>query len=169
MTTERQLREKQQIYWEDVLEGQQLPDYCLGPITTTHLFRWSAAIENWHRIHYDRDFAIRHDKLPDVLMQGSWKQSIIPQYLKNWVLPDGWVWKASFQHRAMLVPGDSLTVWGRVSRKYENQNLGFIEMDVGIRNQNAVESCPGFATVLLPFKDGRQVPYPFPMPGSGVV
>ena len=169
MATEKQLRNKQQIYWEDVVEGQKLPGYCLGPITTTHLFRWSAAIENWHRIHYDRDFAIRHDKLPNVLMQGSWKQSIIPQYLKNWVLPNGWVWKASFQHRAMLVPGDSLTVWGQVSRKYENQDLGFIELEVGIKNQSAVESCPGFATVLLPFKDGREVPYPFSMPVSGVI
>ena len=75
MPTARELRNKQQLHWEDVVEDQQLPDYCIGPITTTHIFRWSAAIENWHRIHYDKDFAVGHDKLPDVLMQGSWKQS----------------------------------------------------------------------------------------------
>lgn len=166
MPTAHELRTKQQIYWEDVLEDQQLPDYSIGPITTTHIFRWSAAIENWHRIHYDKDFAVGHDQLPDVLMQGSWKQSIIPQYLKDWVLPEGWVWKASFQHRAMLVPGDLLTVWGRVVRKYEAADLGYIDLEVGIKNQSNTESCPGFATVLLPFKDGRKVPYPFVKPSQ---
>tara|TARA_B100000745_G_C20015556_1_gene345159 strand:- start:44 stop:544 length:501 start_codon:yes stop_codon:yes gene_type:complete len=166
MPTARELKEKQQLYWEDVLEGHQLPDYCIGPITTTHIFRWSAAIENWHRIHYDKEFAVGHDKLPDVLMQGSWKQSIIPQYLKDWVLPEGWVWKASFQHRAMLVPGDLLTAWGRVVRKYETEDLGYVDLEVGIKNQNSTESCPGFATVLLPFKDGRKVPYPFVKPSQ---
>ena len=166
MPTARELRNKQQIHWEDVVEDQQLPDYCIGPITTTHIFRWSAAIENWHRIHYDKEFAVGHDKLPDVLMQGSWKQSIIPQYLKDWVLPEGWVWKASFQHRAMLVPGDLLTVWGRVIRKYETEDLGYVDLEVGIKNQADTESCPGFATVLLPFKDGRKVPYPFVKPSQ---
>ena len=164
MPTANELRTKQQLYWEDVLEDQQLPDYCIGPMTTTHIFRWSAAIENWHRIHYDKEFAVGHDKLPDVLMQGSWKQSIIPQYLKDWVLPEGWVWKVSFQHRAMLVPGDLLTVWGRVIRKYETEDLGYVDLEVGIKNQADTESCPGFATVLLPFKDGRKVPYPFVKP-----
>ena len=166
MPTANELRTKQQTYWEDVLEDQQLPDYCIGPITTTHIFRWSAAIENWHRIHYDKEFAVGHDKLPDVLMQGSWKQSIIPQYLKDWVLPEGWVWKASFQHRAMLVPGDLLTVWGRVIRKYETEDIGYVDLEVGIKNQADTESCPGFATVLLPFKDGRKVPYPFVKPSQ---
>ena len=166
MPTASELRNKQQLHWEDVLEDQQLPDYCIGPITSTHIFRWSAAIENWHRIHYDKEFAVGHDKLPDVLMQGSWKQSIIPQYLKDWVLPEGWVWKASFQHRAMLVPGDLLTVWGRVIRKYETEDLGYADLEVGIKNQTNTESCPGFATVLLPFKDGRKVPYPFVKPSQ---
>lgn len=166
MPTASELRNKQQLHWEDVLEDQQLPDYCIGPITSTHIFRWSAAIENWHRIHYDKEFAVGHDKLPDVLMQGSWKQSIIPQYLKDWVLPEGWVWKASFQHRAMLVPGDLLTVWGRVIRKYETEDLGYVDLEVGIKNQADTESCPGFATVLLPFKDGRKVPYPFVKPSQ---
>tara|TARA_Y100000590_G_scaffold235723_1_gene265477 strand:+ start:3273 stop:3773 length:501 start_codon:yes stop_codon:yes gene_type:complete len=166
MPTARELRNKQQLHWEDVLEDQQLPDYCIGPITTTHIFRWSAAIENWHRIHYDKEFAVGHDKLPDVLMQGSWKQSIIPQYLKDWVLPEGWVWKASFQHRAMLVPGDLLTVWGRVIRKYEAEDLGYVDLEIGIKNQANTESCPGFATVLLPFRDGRKVPYPFIKPSQ---
>lgn len=164
MPTAEELRNKQQTYWDDVQVGQELPPYVIGPMTTTHVFRWSAAMENWHRIHYDQDFAINHDKLPTVLVHGSWKQSVMPQYLKDWVLPDGWMWKVSFQHRAMLVPGDTLTVWGRVTNKYEKDGLGFVELDIGMKNQDGTESCPGTATVLLPIRGGPEVPYPFVPP-----
>ncbi len=166
MPTAEELRNKTQTYWDDVEKGQELPPHVIGPMTPTHLFRWSAAVENWHRIHYDHDFAVNHDKLPSVLVQGSWKQSVMPQYLKDWVLPDGWVWKVSFQHRAMLVPGDTLTVWGRVTNKYEKKGLGFVELEIGIKNQDDVESCPGTATVVLPIRGGRPVPYPFVPPGE---
>ena len=161
--TAEQLRNKQQIYYEDVYEGMELPKYIYQP-TPTHLFRWSAAIENWHRIHYDLDFATNHDKLPSVLVQGSWKQSAVPQYIKDWTLPDGWPWKASFEHRAMLVPGDTLIMWGRVTSKYEKAGMGFVELDIGMKTQDAVESMPGTATVVLPLKNGEPIPYPFVLP-----
>ncbi len=61
--TSEQLRNKQQTYFEDVHEGMELPKYIYSP-TPTHLFRWSAAIENFHRIHYDLDFGLNHDKNP---------------------------------------------------------------------------------------------------------
>ena len=102
--TAEQLRHKEQTFYDDVYEGLELPKDIYQP-TSTHLFRWSAAIENWHRIHYDLDFAVNHERNPGLLVQGSWKQSVVPQYLKDWTLPDGWPWKASFEHRAMLVPG----------------------------------------------------------------
>ena len=164
MPTAEELRKKQQTYWDDVQVGQELPPYVIGPITTTHIFRWSAAVENWHRIHYDQDFAVNHDKLPGVLVQGTWKQSVMPQYLKDWVLPDGWVWKVSIQHRAMLVPGDTITVLGRVANKYEKEGLGFVELDIGMKKPDGTESCPGTAVVLLPIRGGREIPYPFVPP-----
>ena len=110
MPTQEELRNKEQTYYDDVEVGQDLPPYIIGPMTPTHLFRWSAAIENWHRIHYDQDFSIYHDGLPNILAQGSWKQSVMPQYLKDLCLPNGWAWKVQFQHRAMIVPGDTITV-----------------------------------------------------------
>ena len=153
-----------QVYYEDVQVGQELPKYIYGPMTATHLFRWSAAIENWHRIHYDLDFAVNHDKLPNVLAQGSWKQSVLPSFLKDFTLPDGWAWKAEFEHRAMLVPGDTLIVWAKVTNKYEKGGMGFIELDTGLKNQDGIESMPGKATVVLPLKGGKPIPYPFVAP-----
>jgi acyl dehydratase len=164
MVTADELRTKQQTWYDDVTVGQEMPPLVIGPMTPTHLFRWSAAIENWHRIHYDQNFAVYHDGLPNILAQGSWKQSILPRYLKDLCLPDGWPWKVQFQHRAMIVPGDRITVWATVTGKRIADGLGLVEMDVGMRLQSDVESCPGTATIVLPIKGGRAIPYPFVAP-----
>ena len=50
--------------FEDIEIGAELPRLEKGPFTTAHLMRWSAAMENWHRIHYDQPFTLAHEKLP---------------------------------------------------------------------------------------------------------
>jgi acyl dehydratase len=72
----------------------------------------------------------------------------------------------SFQHRAMIVPGDTLTVWAKVTNKYEKDGLGYVEMDCGIRLHYGAESCPGKATIVLPIKGGKAIPYPFVPPAK---
>lgn len=164
--TDAWLRGKPQLYFGDLAVGQELPPLVIGPMTTTHIVRWAASIENWHRIHYDQDYAIYHEDLPNVLVHGSWKQSILPRYLKDVCLPDGWMWKVSFQHRAMIVPGDTITCWAKVRALAEVDGLGHVDLDVGMRLQNGVESCPGAATIVLPLRGGPPVPYPFVPPGA---
>jgi hypothetical protein len=90
----------------------------------------------------------------------------LPRYLKDLCLPDGWPWKVSFQHRAMIVPGDTLTVWSAVTKKYEEEGLGFVDLDVGMRLQHDTETCPGKATIVLPIRNGRAIPYPFVPPNK---
>ena len=65
------------LSFEDVAVGDELPALVRGPLTSTHVMRWSAAIENWHRIHYDQPFAVGHDGLPGLLINGSFKQHLL--------------------------------------------------------------------------------------------
>lgn len=153
-----------QIYFEDVKEGDSLPELPKGTMTTVHLMRWSAAMENWHKIHYDERFTIEHDKLPGLLVNGSLKQQFILQDLKDWAGLEGWVWKVAFQFRAMDVVGTQLTVWGRVKRKIPLDDYGLVEIEVGIKNEDGRESTPGAGYVALPFKKGKALPYPFVPP-----
>ena len=50
-----------------------------GPLARPHVMRWSAATENWHPLHFDWRYATQHDSLPDVLVNGSWKQHVLIQ------------------------------------------------------------------------------------------
>lgn len=148
------------MYFDDVALKQELPTISKGPMSTAHIIRWSASMENWHRIHYDWHYATGHDKLPNVLVNGSWKQHVLVQLLTDWVGETGWLWRMNFQYRGMNVPGDTLTAWGRVLAKEVRSELGLVNLEIGLRDQNGVEGSPGTATVILPQRGGRPVPYP---------
>jgi hydroxyacyl-ACP dehydratase HTD2-like protein with hotdog domain len=147
--------------FEDVAVGDELT-LVRGPLTPVHLMRWSAAIENWHRIHYDQAFAVEHDGLPDLLIQGSWKQQFLVQAVRRWLGINGWLAKISFQFRAMDVVGETLTAWGRVTTTASANNFGIVAYEIGIRNEKMQESTPGAAIGVLPFRDGPPLPRPFP-------
>lgn len=153
-----------QIRFEDVNAGDEIPVLRKGPLTIVHLVRWAAAIENWHRIHYDHRFAVGHDALPDVLVNGSLKQQFVLQLLKDWAGLEGWAWKAKLSFRAMDLVGATLNVWGRVIDKIPCRDFGLVELEVGIRDFAGKESTRGRALVALPFRNGPPVPYPFMPP-----
>jgi hydroxyacyl-ACP dehydratase HTD2-like protein with hotdog domain len=147
--------------YEQVTVGETLELLEKGPLTSAHLMRWSAAMENWHKIHYDRQFAVEHDKLPGILVNGTLKQQFIMQALRQWAGHDGWVWKVSFQFRAMNVEGETLAVWGRVTGKRKSDRYGLVDLELGILNNDKKESTPGAAVIALPYEKGEAVPYPF--------
>ena len=61
--------EGKQLVYEDVSIGDEVTPLVKGPMSPVHLMRWSAAMENWHRIHYDEMFAKEHEKLPERLVK----------------------------------------------------------------------------------------------------
>ncbi len=152
--------------FEEVEPGLEITPLVRGPMTTMHLMRWSAAMENWHRIHYDERFAREHDKLPERLVNGAWKQHVMVQMMKDWAGAEGWLWKISFQFRGMDKVWDTVTAWGTVTNKYEKDGLGYVECEIGMRNQRGEEGTPGTAVAVLPLRSGRPAPYPFAPPTS---
>jgi acyl dehydratase len=155
-----------ELFFEDVEVGMSIPTIEKGPMSTAHLMRWSAAMENWHKIHYDKPFAIEHDKLPGLLINGSLKQQFMMQVLKDWVGPGGWVWKVSFQFRAMNVVGETMRVWGKVTDVRRTADFGLVDLELGILNEHDKESTPGSGTVALPYRGGKPLPYPFVAPAA---
>ena len=150
------------LVFEDLEVGDEIPELVRGPLLEPHLMRWSASIENWHRIHYDQRFTVEHDGLPALLINGSWKQHFLVQVARQWAEPEGWLRRISFQFRAMDVVGSTLHAWGRITELAEQDGYGVAKLEIGIRNQDGQQSTPGTATVVLPLRGGPAVPYPFP-------
>jgi acyl dehydratase len=150
------------LEFEGLATGDELPELVRGPLTTTHVMRWSAAIENWHRIHYDEPFAVGHDGLPGLLVNGSFKQHLLVQLMRGWLEPTGWLARIQMSFRGMDLVGDTLTAHGRVDGTAVRDGLGIVVCTIGIRNQRGEESTTGSSTGVLPLRDGPPVPYPFP-------
>jgi acyl dehydratase len=149
------------LRFEDLVVGAETTPLVRGPITTSHLMRWSSAIENWHRIHYDLPFATGHDKLPGLPVNGTWKQHFLVQMMREWLGPTGWLWKIEFSFRKLDVAGSTLTAWGKVTDLATRDGFGFVTCEIGIRNESGEQSTPGTAVGVLQLADGRPVPYPF--------
>lgn len=149
------------MLFEDIAVGQQLPPVAKGPMSAAHLVRWSASMENWHRIHYDWRFATEHDKLPDLLVSGSWKQHVLIELLTSWAGETGWLHKLKFEFRGMTTVGAVLTAWGRVSSTESRGRFGIANVDIGLKDQDGVESSPGSAIVVVQRRGGPPIPYPF--------
>jgi len=145
---------------DDVTIGQKLGTIDKGVMTTSHIMRWSAAVENWHRIHYDHPFATGHDKLPNVLINGSWKQHVLVQLVKDSLGPDGWLWKIKFRYKKMDVAGDTIRGAAEVVAKETVDGLGFVTLRVALTDQNGAVSTAGYAIGVLPTRGGPPVPYP---------
>ena len=149
------------LFFDDVAVGQRIGTVDKGVMTTAHIVRWSAAVENWHRIHYDLPFATGHDKLPNVLINGSWKQHVLVQLVKDSLGPAGWLWKIRFRYRKMDVAGDAIRGRAEVVAREVVEGLGFVTLRVVLSDQNDAVSTAGYAIGVLPLSGGPAVPYPF--------
>ena len=149
------------LSFEDIAVGDALPPLVLGPLTPSHVMRWSAAMENWHRIHFDWHYATAHDGLPDVVVNGSWKQHVLIRLVTDWAGEHAWLWTIAFQFRGMNVPGETLTAWGRVTATEVRGDYGVVTLAIGLTNERGDEGTPGTAVTVWPARGGPAVPYPF--------
>jgi acyl dehydratase len=154
------------LYYEDVEVGMTIPTLDKGRMTPLHIMRWSASTENWHRIHYDQAFAREVDGLPDILVNGSWKQQVLCQFVKDWVRPLGWLWKIRFRFRDMDIKSARITVHGQVTDTATVDGLGYVRCSIEMRNDSGRATTTGEAIAVLPLRGGPAVPYPFVAPGS---
>ncbi len=146
--------------YEDIDIGFKLPEVA-QKLTIPVMQRWVAATETLRRDHYDAKYAIEHDHIPGCVMSGSFSQAYMWQLLFNWVGPDGWVCRTAQRNAMSVNPGHIITFFGIVTDKYVKNGLGYLDLDIGLRIQDGTVAVPGKATVVLPLKKGRPVPYPF--------
>jgi acyl dehydratase len=150
------------LVFDDVEIGIDVPELVKGPMTSMHIMRWSAAIENWHRIHYDQPFATGHDGLPDVLVHGSWKQHVLAQLLKDWAGPTGALVSLVFQYRGMDVRGATVRALGAVTGLERAARYGLVTCAVEMRDETDRVTTEGRGVVALPLRGGPPLPDPFP-------
>ncbi len=141
-------------YFEDVAVGFELPPLVKPPITRLQLAKYAAASGDFNPSHVDEDVARDDGGMKGVFAHGMVGMGFVGQILTDWL------WDRPlrlFSTRAVRVvrPGDSLTCFARVTRKWVDGDDNLIELEIGARNQLDEITHLGTAVAVLPVRPVR--------------
>ncbi len=138
----------QQLFWEDIEVGSELPPLVKKP-TTRQLVKWAGASGDFYEQHYDKDFALKQGH-SSVIVHGGLKSGWLGQLLGDWVGESGTIKKYGCSYRGTDVPGDTITGKGKVVKKYLEGNEGYVECEIWLENAKGQVTTPGTALVVFP-------------------
>ena len=153
-TSEESLAGADQVYFEDIEEGEELPPKTKGPITVTDLVVFSGASNDFAPIHHDREYAKSVGGLPDIILHGQCKLAFMAQVVTDWIGLGGWIKTLGAQYRGMDVVGDTVVCRGRVKRRYTEGGENLVELELWNENHRVGTTASGSATVALPSRTG---------------
>lgn len=166
-------------YWEDVREGEKLPQMLKGPSTVTsfvcftqgwgslyvkahgpafEMFRRHPALgipndlgvpEPPERVHWDSELA-RAVGVPAAYDYGPERISWLGHLMTDWIGDDGFLSRLNVQVRRHNIIGDLTTCSGSVTRKWVRDGEHLVEVRVVAENQRGEETAVGLAVATLP-------------------
>jgi acyl dehydratase len=102
-----------------VAAGESLP-VLEKKFTAVDLVAYGAATWDWHRLHYDADYA-RSRKLPGVIVDGQAFGALLARAALDWAGPRAFIAKMSLRMKSMAFAGDTLRAEGVVSEVKKNK------------------------------------------------
>lgn len=160
---ERERRGAETRYWEDVVEGEEMPTLKKGTYTVTELFLFSYGVCGTKRAtraalgdrieslqRFDSDAVKSQRSMPGQFDYGPQRVCWLVQNATDWMGDDGTLRKLVTQVRHPNLVGDTNTIYGTVNRKYEENGDHLVDLDMRVENQSGTASAFTTATVALP-------------------
>ena len=138
----------EQIYYEDIAVGSEIPSLVKHP-TTRQLVMWAGASTDFYEIHYDKDFA-QGNGLPGVIVHGQLSCGFLGQLITDWIGEEGSIKKLTCSYKGMNFPGEALACKGKVTKKYIEDGEYYVESDIWVENPEGERTVLGIAVVTLP-------------------
>ena len=138
----------EQVYYEDIAEGGEVPGLVKYP-TTMQLVKYAGASGDYYQIHYDKDFALAIG-LPGVIVHGWLALSFLGQLLTDWLGEAGTLVKLSGSYRGMNKVAEDIICHGKVTKKYTEDSKNCARVEVWAENPQGDKTVTGTAVVTLP-------------------
>ena len=138
------------MFFDDVGVGTEIPALSKGPITMMDMAKFAAENGDFSPVHYDNKFAMEARGFPAAIVHGLQVVTYLSQLLTDWIGPNGALKKFASQVRVPTLAGDTLTMKGKVTRKYTGENENYLECEVWGEKQDGTMVVQGAATVTLP-------------------
>jgi acyl dehydratase len=135
-------------YWEDVKEGDRLPEVRVDKLTRTDFVRYAGASGDFNPIHHDQTFAEASGN-PTVFAMGMLNAGILSRVVTAYAgRPAVRRFKVRFVTRAW--PDDSVICTGTVTDKIEEGGEKRVRGDLLAVNQKGETLISGSFAVALP-------------------
>jgi acyl dehydratase len=102
----------------EISPGEGLP-VLKKRFTAVDLVAYGAATWDWHRLHYDVDYA-RSRKLPGAIVDGQAFGALLARAALEWAGPRAFITRMSLRMKSMAFAGDTLRAEGVVSETRSN-------------------------------------------------
>ena len=136
--------------FDEIESGQELPDLRVA-LTHELLAAYAGATWDFHRYHYDADFAREVAGARDAFVDGQMLGALLARQLMAWSAPQGWVRRLALRYRSMSFPGETLVVSGRVRETRVEGESGLVECELAVTTLDGRDvAVPASATVDLP-------------------
>ena len=140
--------ERKKLYFDDVKEGDEVPKFVVENITRTDICKYAGASGDFNPIHHDQTFAEKAG-YPSVFAHGMLTAGLASKCVTDYVgRPSLRVFKVSF--RSQVWPGDTITVGGKVTRKFEDNGEKRVEGEILATNQKGEPVIQGGFVAALP-------------------
>lgn len=138
-----------QRYWDEVHEGDTL-DPLVFPLTVYRLVVAAGANRDFNAIHHNSEFA-KASGAPEIyantlFLQGMWERAV-----RDYIGLAGTIHALSgFRMNSFNCVGDTVTVQGKVKRKWRDNDRHLLEITLWSTNSQGVSVGPGAMVVALP-------------------
>jgi len=137
----------EQLYWNDINIGDEIPGFSLE-LDETRVCLQVSGSQDWYAVHHDKGFA-NNSGMPERFFNTGFLTAAIGRLLTSWIGLEGWIRALTVEMRRMNLAGQVMTVSGKVTNKYVDGNEHFVEADVWTSTGDQVNT-PCKAKVVLP-------------------
>lgn len=134
--------------WSDVSEGDELAPVSF-PITMRTLMIDVAGTRDLYPIHHDREFA-KGNGARDIFVNTMFYEGLFGRLATDWAGPEAFLRKLRFSMKGPNCLGDTMTTRGWVTKKYEQDGLKLLDLEIHIDNQVESDATIANLTVELP-------------------
>jgi acyl dehydratase len=144
------------LCYEDFKEAQELTEVTKGPMLVGHQVRWAGACDNYDAEFHHDEYVAKAQGLPGIILSGPLMASYMLTEVGNWVGKNGRLVSFWDRNSGSTMPRDLAHIRGRVTKTYEKDGKGYVEIECEVVNQDGKVTTPGRAVAELPLRSGTE-------------
>ncbi len=125
------------VSYDDVKVGDEIPSFSIQ-LDQMMLWMYSGASGDFNPIHNDKEFAEKVG-LGGTIAHGLSSMGRMQKTVTDWIEDPGKLKKLKVRFSAPARPGDTVTFWGKVTDKKEEDGQKLVFLEVGAQTQDGAQ------------------------------